>query len=158
MWQCFKIHCERPYLHATFKQSPKTVVCTLEAEAEHVSEKILTLFPTMNADSAVQHPAWINVHTSLYRKGVYLLLKFDAMSPEFGKVLDIAVVNDTVIFSLQVYSTNFFDTHYHSYVIKCSSVHVAMPMDILPYHHPLYAKHTFVPTAETLYITLPFYY
>ena len=80
------------------------------------------------------------------------------MSPEFGKVLDIVVVNDTVIFSLQVFSSKFFDTHFHAYVIKCTSAHVAMPLDVLPHYHPLYAKHTFVSTDKKLYITLPFYY
>lgn len=158
LWQCFKLHMEHPYLHTTVELSRKKVVCALEAEAEHVSEKILTLFPTLKSDSVVEHPAWVKIHSSLYRKGVYLLLHYDMMSPDFGKILDIAVVNETVIFSLQVYSTEFFDTHYHAYVIKGSSDRVAVHMDILPYHHPLYAKRTFVSTDETVNIILPFYY
>ena len=158
LWQCYKVHSERPYLHTTFESSPKKDIYALQAETEHVSKEILTHFPTLNGDSMVEHPMWVKIHTSHYRKGVYLLLRYDPMSPEFGKVLDIVVVNDTVIFSLQVFSSEFFDTHFHAYVIKCTSAHVAMPLDVLPHYHPLYAKHTFVSTDKKLYITLPFYY
>lgn len=158
LWQCYKLHSEHPYLHTAFESSPKKTMYKLQVEAEHIRKEILTLFPTMNDDSMVEHPIWVKIHSSLYRKGVYLLLHYDPMSPEFGKVLDIAVVNDTVIFSFQVFSSEFFDTHFHSYAIKSTSAHVAMPMDVLPHHRPLYAKHTFVSTDKQLYITLPLYY
>ena len=44
LWQCYKVHSERPYLHTAIESSPKKTVHELQVEAEHVRKEILTLW------------------------------------------------------------------------------------------------------------------
>jgi hypothetical protein len=159
LWQCYVRHSEHMFLHMSFEASPKKSVCLLQAEADHVAKEVIRLFPTLKDDSTIDHPAWVKVHSSRYSKGVYLLLQYDPISPRFGKIVDIAVVNDTAIFSVQVVSPEFFDSHYHSYVMKTTATdYVAPTLDGLPYYQPLSVKQSFATSDKNYYINLPFYH
>ncbi len=94
LWQCYKLQVERTYLYTDYESSPIKDACVLQAESEHIIKEISRLFPSVDSDYIVEHTNWIQLQSSLYRKGVYLLLRYDVISPEFGKIVDIMVVNE----------------------------------------------------------------
>ena len=82
-----------------------------------------------------------------------MLLKYDDMSPEFGKIIDILYLNDTVIFSLKVFISVVFVSHYNCHMIRATPFLVALSLDMLSF---LYSQHTFLAADKELYIVLPF--
>lgn len=158
LWQCYKLQVEHAYFHTDYESSPKRLPCTLRDEPQHIVEEAIKQFPSLCDDSVLEHTNWVEVQSSKYCKGVFVLLRYDDLSPEFGKIVDIVLVNGTVLFSVQLYVSDFLDTHYNSFVIKSTSSHRGILLDFLPHNRPLYAKRTFcqTPGDTKLYITLPF--
>ena len=156
LWQCYKIQLESSYLHNPYECSPKTTACILQAEDEHVIQEVIRLFPSVDSSSEILHPDWVKNQSSLYRKGVFILLKYDDMSPEFGKIIDILYLNDTVIFSLKVFISVVFVSHYNCHMIRATPSLVALSLDMLSFSRPLYSQHTFLAADKELYIVLPF--
>ena len=93
-------------IHCDFETSPKKKVCILEAEEDHIMEEICRLYPSIDG---TEHPNWVKVQSSKYHTGVFILLRYDMMSPKYGKIADIVVINETVILSLQVFESRHFD-------------------------------------------------
>ena len=158
LWQCYKIQVEQPYLSSSYEFSPKCIQIPLQAEEEHLITEIKNLFPSANSTTIVAHPNWVKHHNNLYHSGVFLLLHYDSLSPEFGKIVDILVINDTVIFSLNLCMSECFVSHYNCFLIQSTSSNVALPLDKIFYSRPLYAKHSFVASDKHLYLALPFFY
>ena len=75
-------------------------------------DKIKERFPSIPLSYMTYHPAWIKNQSLLYRNGVFLLLVYDVISPTFGKIQNILVVNDI---PLMVFESEFFCNHYNSY-------------------------------------------
>lgn len=157
LWQCYKLQIEPTYFHNMCEVSPKTKPSLLQSEDEYVIHEVCRLFPSMDTSAEVYHTDWVKFHSTVYRKGVFVLLKYDDVTPEFGKIVDIILVNDTVVFSLEMYVSDCFVTHYSCFSIKCTSSFVALALDCLPFVCPLYSKHSFV-KDNALYIVLPFSY
>ena len=76
------------------------------------------------------------------------------MSPTFGKLVDIILINDAVVLSLQVFMSQFFDSHYHSFVLESTPRYLALSLDTILFHRPLYTKENFLPEDRNLYIVL----
>ena len=82
-----------------------------------------------------------------------MLLVYDLMSPKFGKIQDIAVVNDL---SLMVFESEGFFSHYNNCQIKPTSSMISLPLDDLSFVQPVYSKKIFLSSDKNLYIVLPF--
>ena len=140
------------HLHSTYECSQ------LQAEDGQMIDEIKKRFPTIPPTFMTYHPAWIKNQSLLYRKGLFLLLVYDVMSPTFGQIQDITVVNNLPFFSLMVFESEFFFYHYNSYQIKPTASIVSLATDDLSFVQPLYSKQTFLPSDKNLYIVLPFSY
>ena len=154
LWHCYKLHVENTYLHTNFESGPTKHSNELSSEDQHVLAEILRVFPTLSLEGMVDHPKWIKVQSSVYKKGVFLLIHNDPMYPEFGKLVDIVLINSVVIFSLQIYVSEYFNTHYHAFSVKSTSKYVALSLDAVPFYHPLYIKQTFSHSDKNLYVVL----
>lgn len=158
LWQCYKLQTEKPFLHVMCELSPRTTSCTLDVEAQILVNEVLRVFPTISHDALVVHPNWVKLQSSKYYKGVYLLLKYDRLSAEFGKIVDIAFISDSVFLHMHVYTSDYFDEHYNAFVISSTSMYIVKLLDHIPYHRPLHVKQTFLSSDDKLYIIPPFYF
>ena len=103
LWHCYKVHSEKSYLHINFEHGPIKLTNNLSTEDEHVISQCLRLLPTASTETEIHHLKWVKVQSSVYKKGVFLLIEDDKMSPTFGKLADIILINGAVVLSLQVF-------------------------------------------------------
>ena len=89
LWHCCKVHSEKSYLHIDFENGPIKLTNNLSNEDEHVIFEYLRLLPTASTKIEIHHLKWVKVKSSVYKKGVFLLIEDDKMPPTFGKLVDI---------------------------------------------------------------------
>lgn len=157
LWQCYKFQIEKSFFLNTCEHSPKIIPCTLEAEEEHLITEITRLCPSIST-SVIFHPNWVKYQNALFHEGVFLLLEYDFLSPKFGKIVDILLLNGTTIFNLVMYKSEVFVSHYNSFLIESTSSKLALSFDVISYPFPLYSKQSFLASDKNNYITLPFSY
>ena len=156
LWQCYKMQVERTLLHTHIEASPKSYEFELQTEQDHIIEEISRIFHlTVGVKYSTEHPEWVKLQSFVYKKGVFVLLKYDFMEPSFGKIIDI---NDIFMLSLEVHLSTFFESHYHCFAVKSTSALVCVALDALSYNRPLYCKRSFASVDRNMYISLPFLY
>ena len=84
------------------------------------------------------------------------MLHYDLFKPVFGRVFDIAVIQNSVMLCVVEYYGHFFKEHFNSFEISHSGAYKAVHLDLLHDHRPVYARHSFVNTDKNLYISLPY--
>lgn len=140
------------------QKSPKSTITKFSNEPEHIQEELRHLQPItelLTEDCTVERPAWVKIHNYKFKSGVYVLLKYDEMSPQFAKVVETIVIGHSLVLSAQLYSTVSFDVHYNSFVVKPSGTFVYTGIDNLSYYRPLSVRRSFDISNKNLYITLP---
>ena len=95
--------CRKNVSSYSNEYSPKSTSCLLESEEQHVITEIIRVFPSSDCTSMISHPNWVKCQSTVCRKGVFLLLKYDSLSPEFCKINDIFVLNETVFMDLTLW-------------------------------------------------------
>ena len=93
---------------------------TLSLGEESVAIKHLVNLSIISNDALICHPTWIKYFNCMYKVDCVLLLTCTCNElPLFGKVVDILVLPDnTVHFHTKILITEYFDEHYHAYVVK----------------------------------------
>ena len=157
-WVCYQMHRNRNFLRPSIEVSPKFSTVQLVTEADNVRQELLRLCPGLDHMCFVQHPSWVNLQNSHFCKGVFILLSFDIVRPQFGKIFDIITCNEIVLLCVQVFYGSMFCAHYNSYVIKSNGNVSVVPVHALVDHRPLRARESFVASDRTLYLSLPYYY
>ena len=109
--------------------------------------------PDTSLDVIVSHPDKVTLQSSVLRKGVFIVLHYDLFKPVFGKVIDLAVIQSTVLLCVIEYYGNFFNSLIS---IHLRLVSMAVNIETLHDHRPVYARHSFVNTDNSLYISLPY--
>lgn len=157
-WLCHQIQSDPHLLTPKFETSRRVLTCPLSNEESYVQNEFLRLIPHLTMESVVKHPNWVHLQSSYLCKGVYVLLHHDLMRPVFGKVIDIVVVEQTVVLCVHEYYGHIFNAHYNSYEINTHGAFMAVNVHALTDHRPLHARPSFVPSDKSLYITLPYIY
>lgn len=87
-------------------------------------EQILQFIPDISIIATVYRPEWLQVNSTILKPDVFVLLKYDDMSPSFGKVQDVLGFDNctikSVILSVQVYISDYYDSHCDSFVVRPS--------------------------------------
>ena len=122
---------------------------SLSNKEDYLQRELLQL--NLNLDSIIEHPNWINIQSSHLCKGVFVLLHYDVVRSVFGKVLDIATVEQTIILCVQECYGHIFHDHYNAYEIKATGTVVAVNLRVLTDHRPLRARATFISTDKSSY-------
>ena len=52
---------------------------------------------SITQDTFVNHPDWVSLQSSQLHRGVYVVLNYDTFQPVFGKIVDLAVLDTTII-------------------------------------------------------------
>ena len=64
---------------------------------------------------------WVKVGDILYKEPCALLVGVEEDDPVFGRLKSIYVVNDRIIFELNIFQTHYFHSHYYSYIVSSTS-------------------------------------
>ena len=156
LWQCYKMQEENSFIYPSPQASPKAYESEITSEAHHVQIELLKQFSS--TARITKHPQWIKLQSFVYRKGSIMLLNYEYLEPSFGRIEDIIVFNDVVIFSFQIYITDFSVSHYNAYAVKPTSDIISLPLSSLFYTRPLHLKNSFSTGDNMMYIVLPFMY
>ena len=71
---------------------------------------MVQLMPDIALDTVVSHPDWISLQSSKLRKGVYIVLNYNLFKPVFGKIIDVAVIEKTVVLCVLEYYGHHFNS------------------------------------------------
>ena len=157
LWHCQQLLCE-DILHPEFKVSPKPTLSSFGEEDEHVRCVLSRTLPQEVHCTTIYHYKWVKVQSTKYTNGLFLLLKYDLISPVYGKIMDIMLVDNTAILSLQKYRTLYFDPHFNAFVVLSIPEKIAIEQHRLEYHYVIHPRTTFVSSDSQCYVTLPFIY
>ena len=159
LWLCYQLQCED---HLIYPSVQKSLKCTVEKfcnEPEHVQEALKRVCPIaelVDEDCTVERPAWLKIHNYKFKSGVFVLLKYDEISPQFAKVVEVIVVGNSVfVLSLQLYSTECFDAHYNSFVVKPRGSFMYTNVEKLSHYRPICVRRSFNVSNRSLYVSLP---
>lgn len=156
LWQCQQLQSEN-FLHPDTEFSSKSTISSFDEEDEHVQRLLTQLFPDISS-CAIHHHKWVKVQSTKYTNGVFILITHDLISPVFGKVVDIIVVNSTIILTVQKHESMFFDSHYNAYVVRPTGHLIAVQQHTLEWHNAFHQQSTFASSDVQCYITLPYIY
>ena len=79
-------------------------------EAENIQQHFLNLCPILLSEienCSLHHPSWVNLQSSHFCKGVYVLLSFNIIRPQF----DIVVFHDHVVLCVNFFWGTLFSAH-----------------------------------------------
>lgn len=154
LWLSYHLQCDKNLIIPLLEASPKQKEVLLGSELSNMQEEIVRHFPTITTDFIIKHPDWLQIQSSVYKKGMYVLINFDEIHPEFGRIMDIIMVgsDNPVLFYVQKYVGKYFDYHYFSYVIQSTNIQFCVSMQVLAAHHPFISHKSFNASDENLYI------
>jgi hypothetical protein len=75
----------------------------------------------VNPDTVVSQPDWVKSGGILIKPGAYFIIGTDRLHPTFGKVINILIILDNIILQVSHMKVEYFDSHYHAYVVSHSS-------------------------------------
>ena len=154
LWLCYQLQCDEHLLYQQPEMNKKLTSTLLSSEPDHLQAELRRLDSKLVSDCTVHHPKWLKLHNVTYIRGVFPLLEHDDI-PTFAKLIDTSFVDNHILFSCQLYSTEYLCHHYNSFVVHpCGSFVYVTPAG-LAYHSPLQVKRSFNSSDTSLYITLP---
>ena len=156
-WLCYQMHYNPFMLTPQMETSPKHSSNTLSCEDDYTQCELKRIVPGLRDDSILYHPEWVNLQSSHFHKGLYILVKYDIMTPVFGKIIDLVTIDNILIICVLEYYGHFFSSHYNAFAIKTKGVVSAIYVSSLADHRPFHARFNFS-SEKNLYITLPYYY
>ena len=81
---------------------------------------VFVVYFLLSDDTTICHPKWvekdgIRYHTNNY----YLITGSDDFDPVFSRIIDVLVASgNMLLFQVQLCSVNYYDEHFHSYVVS----------------------------------------
>ena len=115
----------------------------------------LTTKQSLKLETFVSHPSFIKFNGVIFKVNAFILLAYDVFEPVFAKVHDLLVAESCAYIVCREFITQFYDVHYHAYVIKATnnptSVH---EVTSLPYLLVLHSRSSFDRSSSHLYVSL----
>ena len=158
-WLCYQLKYNSNLVSPNIELGPMKSDFSLAREPEHIRDQILQLIPDLSITSMVYRPKWLQINSIVLKPDVFVLLKYDEMSPSFGKIREVLAFDDctaeTVLVSVQAYNTEYYESHYDSFVVRPSGKVLLASFNSLDYHQTLHARNSFDSLDHKLYISLP---
>ena len=158
LWQCFNFLKKSNLFYPTPEISSKILLSEVQLESEYVQQEMQKHFHALSPNETTTHPSWVKQYNFTYKKGIFLFVLYDIMFPKFGKIVDIVICNYVIIFTLEVYVTDYIQCHYNAFSIKSTSKFFALTLNFLEHKHPLQTKQSFDSSDHCKYIISPFFY
>ena len=158
---CFEL-ASGGLLHPNIECGPSNsaLARSLRSETTCIKDHIHNLVPDISDDVIISRSSWVKTCGVTYKSsGTYVLWKItnaELAEPMlwFGYIDEILVVSSTLIlFWVCVYRSNYFDEHYHAYVVNRTSERAVVPHTDLLDHSVYHCREV----CEKLYIVLKYY-
>ena len=95
---------------------------TVHVQPVQICEDLESLLGSdVSPDTVVSQPDWVKSDGILIKPGAYFIIGTNGLHPMFGKVINILVILDSVILQVSHMKSEYFDSHYHAYVVSHSS-------------------------------------
>ena len=108
---------ERNYEYAPLK--PGTTALSLSEEADDIKQNALKILPEIDLMVMVFQPTWIRKDGVLYKNNnAYLVIGSDGLDPLFGRLDELLVIGNNIVFLVTKCNVLYFDSHYRAYVIN----------------------------------------
>lgn len=167
LWLSYKLECCKSVLtvEPEFGKAVETMLitepedvqkefeCALERERESEGErhnKIIT------GNTVITHHKWMRIQNTTYKKGMFILLKYDDINPVFGIILEILALETIAIFHVNLYHTDYFDAHFNSFVIVPLSSILYINVNDLAIHECMFSHRSFDQANHNIYVSLPY--
>ena len=125
-WLCYQASSGN-LLHSQFLCGPCGSLQILSDEPETVASSIRSVLPFISDHATISHPKWVEKDGIRYHtNNCYLITGSDNIDPVFSRIIDVLVASgNMLLFQVQLCSVNYYDEHFHSYVVSelpCVSV------------------------------------
>lgn len=158
-WLCYQLQYDDNFISPNIELGPIKLESTLGNEPEHIREQIVQMIPDVSITARVYRPKWLQINSTILKADVFVLLKYDDMSPSFGKVREVLTFDDctakTVILSVQTYASDYYDSHYDSFVVRPTGKIMYTSFTALDHHQTLSVRNSYDASDNKLYISLP---
>ena len=116
-WLCYQLQAS-VYLSEVPEVGGQSTMLSFREESVAIKHLLDSI--DISDDALICHPTWIKYFNCMYKVNCVLLLTCTHKElPVFGKVIDILVLPDsTVHFYVKSLVTEYFDDHYHAFVVK----------------------------------------
>ena len=113
-------------IKSTFQCGPPTHgtgITHVHQEPKNIQENLVKLFSNLDSDTTVFRAKWVSKNGILYQcNNAHVIIDTDRLDPVFGRIDEVLVVGgDQIVFVVSLCKTEYFDGHYHSYVINVTS-------------------------------------
>ena len=118
---CYELSTSK-LLDTGIETGPCSEVSVVSSEPQHVQESLRAVIPGVSSEATISRPAWIKKDGLTFKKNnCYVVMDSDEYNPKFGRVDDILVLGgDLCILLITHCITEYFDSHFHAYVIHPS--------------------------------------
>ena len=89
----------------------------VDNEPVNIKESLFSLLPGINVETKIVRPRWVKTDGRTLKKGAIVITGSDGMHPTFSKVLDLLVLLDVLVMEVAQCHVEYFDSHYHAYLI-----------------------------------------
>ena len=118
-WMCYQLQS------ATFLNLPPEIGGRNEVrmfeEEDSVLQSIINRDIGSTVHSSVNHPSWVKVCSTQFKKGAVVMTECLNGQPVFAKIVDIVVISHEVWLIVNTFVTNHFDNHFHAFCVTTSS-------------------------------------
>ena len=126
-WACYELSSGGA-LSSAVECGPASISTPLYSESAALKEKIANLAPGISEDTLVSRVAWTKVHGITYKPRDAYVICFVSNKHlaeptlSFGRIEEVLVVSsDLVLFLATMYKSQYYDDHFHAYVVERSS-------------------------------------
>ena len=150
---CYDMSTSR-LLEKTVECGPCTKLLPLSSEPDHVQDSLKLLLSASSSETQVSYPKWLKISGITIKKNAFVIIGSDGFHPVFGKVVDILNIVGEVILHVFRYIVDYFDNHFHAYVVCATSESSYVHFDSLADTSVLHAHKI----GEYLYVYLKRYF
>lgn len=108
-------------------------------------------FNTIEEQTSCKYYRQIHIHGTYYSIGTYIVIDMQDSEINFGKILDIVVLNNEIYFDVKIVEEITFDDHYHAYIARTTKTCKLVKHADLPVISPVFSHYH--DKEKTLYIS-----
>ena len=152
-WMCYQL-ASGNLLNPESECGPaKTPTVNLNSLPESLAHSIRVALPSINDDTRVFNPKWVKTNGNYYS---FIITGSDGLNPIFSEIVDIFLVcSNVLLLYVQNLICDYYDAHYHSYVITTSSTRYIYIVDGQQ-HNPILHAHELFNNSKEIYIALKY--
>lgn len=152
-WMCYQLSSSE-LLKSPMEVGPGNQHRALSEQPESLANLIRQSLPEISSDVTVFSPNWVKKNGIHYsNNNSYVIIGTDGINPSFGRIIDSYLVSGDLLLLHLYRCQNYFDDHFHSYVVTETANMSMMCIENLLSPWILHGHKLFTDNHET-YVTL----